>query len=179
MDAKTFRDNLFQMNTRRFGTVMELLVKKVSNTEYGTNIHHDLDTDIGTRIEVKFSRVEEKHSTNITEANVLDLIENECLSIRIFPFGEWRSHKFDCNIQQVKKSEFDTLMYGLCFADRVMIFIATPEEIGSGMKYCDRQHKGNKGEGQFHINQTNLDYHIKNHLFVTLSYADILAILGE
>jgi hypothetical protein len=45
------------------------------------------------------------------------------------------------------------------------------------MKYSNKQHKGNEGEGQFHVNQRTLQYHIDNHHFATLSYTDIMNIL--
>lgn len=181
MDVKTFRDNLFQMNTRRFGKVMEIAVANITGTYFSDNIHHDLNTgiDTGTKIEVKFSRVEKRHNITVEEGNVLDVIENEGLSVRLFPFGEWKDHNFDCNIQQIKKAEFDVLFYGLLFADRVVIFMATPEQINSNMNYSDKQHKGNVGEGQFHITPKTLPYHLENHHFVTLSYIDLLQILGR
>lgn len=181
MDVKTFRDNLFQMNTRRFGKVAEMIVKNLTDTRFSTNIHHDLNTNFnnGTRIEVKFSRVEKRHNRTIEDFNVLSVIETEGLSVRLFPFGEWKDHNFDCNIQQIKKNEFDVLVYGLMFADRVIIFMATPEQIDSNMRYSNKQHKGNEGEGQFHINPRTLEYHLENHHFVTLSYTDLMKILSR
>ncbi|MDA2738391.1 hypothetical protein PDQ75_24880 [Bacillus cereus group sp. Bc015] len=179
MDVKTFRDNLFQMNTRRFGKVMELAIKNLTKTHDPANIHHDLNTDTGTRIEVKFSRVEKNHKIPVTDTNVLDVIENEGLLVRLFPFGEWQQHKFDCNIQQLKKDEFDVLFYGMLFADRIVIFMATPDQIDNNMKYSNKQHKGNEGEGQFHINPSTLQYHLDKHHYVTLSYADLLKVLGR
>ena len=172
------------MNTRRFGKVAEMIVKKLTATEFSEHIHYDLtnfgvNTNIGTKVEVKFSRVEKQHGRTVEEFNVLHVIEREGLSVRLFPFGEWNQHKFDCNIQQIKKAEFDVLFYGLMFADRVMIFMATPEQINSNMNYSNKQHKGNEGEGQFHINQRTLEYHIDNHHFVTLGYADLLRLLGR
>jgi hypothetical protein len=179
MDVKTFRDNLFQMNTRRFGKVAEMIIKNMTSTRFSSNIHHDLNTNFGTgtRIEVKFSRVEKKHFREITDFNVLSVIESEGLSVRLFPYGEWHYNNFDCNIQQIKKKEFDVLFYGLMFADRVMIFMATPDQVDERMKYSNKQHKGNEGEGQFHVNQRTLQYHIDNHHFATLSYTDIMNIL--
>lgn len=178
MDLKTFRDNLFQMNTRRFGKVMEVAVSRLTSSEFSHNVYHDLDTNKGTRIEVKFSRVEKQHPQAITENNVLDVIQREGLYVRMFQFEEWHYQKFNCNIQQLKRDEFDILIYGLLFADRVLVFMATPEAIGENMKYSDRQHKGNKGEGQFHITPSTLQYHIDNHLLATLSYYDLLKLLS-
>jgi hypothetical protein len=179
MDVKTFRDNLFQMNTRRFGKVMEMVIKNITNTRMSDSIYHDLKSTVGTKVEVKFSRVEKSHNRTIEDFNVLSVIENEGLSVRLFPFGEWKNNEFDCNIQQIKKPEFDVLFYGLLFADRVVIFMATPDQINENMKYSNKQHKGNEGEGQFHINPRTLQYHLDNHLFATLSYADLIKILSR
>lgn len=179
MDVKTFRDNLFQMNTRRFGTVAEIIIKQLTRSDNSINIHHDLDTDTGTKIEVKFSRVEKRHTTPITDLNVLDVVAREGVDIRMFPFCEWKEHKFSCNIQQLKRHEFDVLFYGIMFADRVLVFMAEPEEINYNMNYSNRQHKGNVGEGQFHISNSTLEYHLEHHLFATLSYKDILQLLGQ
>lgn len=185
VDVKTFRDNLFAMNTRRFGKVMELLIKNMTDTYFSENIHHDLNTyenvhtnfDTNTRIEVKFSRAERKHNRVITDFNVMDVIEREGLSVRMFPFVEWQDTSFDCNIQQVKKDQFDVLFYGVLFADRAVIFMATPDQIGAEMRYSDKQHKGNKGEGQFHLTPKTFQYHLDNHKFITLGYADIALLL--
>ena len=38
-------------------------------------------------------------------------------------------YDFDCNIQQVKRLEFDVLYYGLFFADRIAIFKMHSSEI--------------------------------------------------
>jgi hypothetical protein len=171
------------MNTRRFGKVAEMIVKNLTGTYFSEQIHHDLSTNVdtkvntNTRIEVKFSRVEKTHKRTVEDNNVLDVIENEGLSVRLFPFGEWEGNSFDCNIQQIKKDQFDVLFYGLMFADRVVIFMATPDQIGKDMRYSNKQHKGNEGEGQFHINPNSLQYHLDNHHFVTLSYADLIKLL--
>jgi hypothetical protein len=179
VDNKTFRDNLFAMNTRRFGKVMEVAVQALTDSYYPSNIHYDLITTEGTRIEVKFSRVEKKHADAVKADNVLELIENEGIPVRMFPYTEYKNQDFVCNIQQLKKKEFDVLVYGLLFADRILFFLATPEDIGPNMSYCDRQHKGNKGEGQFHIKPSNLQYHIDNHLLAALSYGDLMLLLDK
>lgn len=167
------------MSTRRFGTVMEILVQRLTQSQHSYTIFHDLDTGDGTRVEVKFSRVERKHFRKVDRSNVLEVIATEGLSVRLFPFGEWVYHNFDSNIQQIKKPEFDVLVYGLLFADRIVVFWATPEQINSDMRYSNRQHKGNVGEGQFHINPRTLPHHLENHLFAILSYQDAYDLLAS
>jgi hypothetical protein len=95
----------------------------------------------------------------------------------MFKSNEWKKYKFDCNIQQVKRKEFDTLYYGIFFSDRVAVFKISGSDIGSAINYSDKQHKGNIGEGQFHLNQDTYAYHLENHLVVELTYAQILKLL--
>lgn len=85
--------------------------------------------------------------------------------------------EFDCNIQQVKRAEFDHLYYGIFFSDCVVIFHITSEQIGPQIYYSDKQHKGNEGEGQFHLNQDTIAIHEKNYLYRSLTYAELLDLL--
>jgi hypothetical protein len=45
------------------------------------------------------------------------------------------------------------------------------------LKYSDKQHAGNKGEGQFHINKTNIIYHLAFHYRRSHSYNDFVNVL--
>ena len=75
--------------------------------------------------------------------------------------------------QQIKKSEFDQLFYGVFFSDLIVIFKIEPNQIGDNVKYSDKQHRGNTGEGQFHLNNKNIQYHLKNHLYKYISYNEL------
>ena len=87
------------------------------------------------------------------------------------------NYDFDCNIQQVKRSEFDVLYYGLFFADHIAIFKMYSNEILSCFGYSDKQHKGNEGEGQFHLNRSSIDYHMQNHFVQWLTYEELYDLL--
>jgi len=116
--------------------------------------------------------------TPITEETVLQCIEEATSEKRMVAFGEWQRVEFDCNIQQIKRTEFDVLYYGLFFSDCVKIFRIESREIGGQINYSDKQHKGNIGEGQFHINQDTLDVHLNRYLHATLSYDELLELLS-
>lgn len=178
MDVKTFRDNLFAMNTRRFGRVAEILVKSLIQAKDGNNIYHDL-LDKDDRIEVKFSRAERKHPTKIEEGNVLEVVMNEGVSARMFYFDEYSEVVFDSNIQQIKPDEFDVLFYGLLFADRISIFVMESRWLkwDASINYSSKQHKGNTGEGQFHLTQKTLPYHLEKYHLLHISYYDAMQIL--
>jgi hypothetical protein len=92
-------------------------------------------------------------------------------------FSDWRQSSFDCNIQQIKRTEFDSLYYGLFFSECVKIFHITSEEIGPDIYYSDKQHKGNVGEGQFHVNQDTLEIHLRQYLYQTLGYDELVELL--
>jgi hypothetical protein len=49
---------------------------------------------------------------------------------------------------------------------------------GGKIYYSDFQHKGNRGEGQFHINQDTLQTHLDNNLYRTLSYDELYNLLS-
>ncbi len=172
------RNGIFALNTRRFGTVTEYLIKILANADWGKDISHDLfDEKQKQRIEVKFSRALRKHKATIQSQNILDEIVSADNAERMFASSEWRLHKFDCNIQQIKKKQFDILYYGIFFSDKVQIFKITPDQIGRNISYSDKQHFGNKGEGQFHLNNATYDYHLKNFFEAELTYEALLKLL--
>lgn len=88
-------------------------------------------------------------------------------------------YSFDCNIQQVKRREFDVLYYGLFFADQIEIYRMGSDEILDCPGYSDKQHRGNEGEGQFHLNESNIEYHRHHFLQRVLTYAELFRLLNQ
>ncbi len=129
------------------------------------------------RVEVKFSVVTKKSQIPVTENTVLQAIEAAISEKRMVDFDEWANVTFDSNIQQIKRKQFDVLYYGLFFYDVVLVFRITNTNIGHEIRYSDRQHFGNEGEGQFHINNRTMQYHLDNFLYKKLTYAELLALL--
>ena len=164
------KDGIFRLHTRRFGSVAELIVQKVLDTDNSKVLNYDLIKD-GKRIECKFSRCQEENKLKIKEDTVLDAIYAE--ANRDVSFSEYSSKVWDCNIQQVKKTQFDLLVYGIFFSDCLVIFTITPDLIDSSIGSSDKQHRGNVGEGQFHLTNKNLGYHLDNFLHKILTYKDI------
>ncbi len=184
MDGNTLRDGIFSLRTRRFGSVAECMIKRLEKCGKARNQFHDLYDDIRKRrFEVKFSVVMKAADTPITEDTVLQCIREATSVERMVKFTEWGLFKFDCNIQQIKRAEFDVLYYGLFFSDSVKIFRIERLQImennrGGKIYYSDFQHKGNRGEGQFHINQDTLQTHLDNNLYRTLSYDELYNLLS-
>lgn len=179
MDGETLRDGIFALHTRRFGSVAEVLIKRLVDLGKARNLFHDLYNDFASkRVEVKFSRALRQSEIKVTESTVLQCIEMATSEQRLLCWNERLTAKFDCNIQQVKRAEFDDLYYGIFFSDCVAIFHIESEEIGSQIFYSDFQHKGNIGEGQFHINTDSFSVHEENYLYRRISYETLFELLG-
>lgn len=177
-EIENFKEGIFNLYTTRFGTMAELMIQKIYNMQNtNTNAYDKLLND--ERIEIKFSRVLTEHIRPIRMNNVIE----QCLASssihRWISYAQREESKFDCNIQQVKPSEFDWLYYGLFFQDKIIIFKISSEQIASLPQYSNKQHKGNVGEGQFHITTTNLEYHIQHHLINSISYNELYNLFKE
>ena len=177
MTPEELRDGIFALNTRRFGTVAEIMVKKLKGLGKAQSMFHDLfDAGSSQRVEVKFSRVGQ-NLDKLTEHNLLECILKEQGTDRRVKFADWTKHKFLCNIQQVKRSEFEVLYYGMFFDDCIKVFRIEPKDIDASIGYGDKQHKGNVGEGQFHITEKTLQTHLDRFLIQTLTYGELLILL--
>lgn len=173
-----FREGIFALRTRRFGTIAEIMIKKIYDLdESGTLAFDKRDKQSKDRIEVKFSTVMKENDDTIRDDNAIDQCKKANLAIRAMKSSDVNRYNFDCNIQQVKRKEFDVLYYGLFFADEVEIYKMTSEQVLECPGYSDRQHRGNEGEGQFHLNQGNIEYHRKHFLERGLTYAELYNIL--
>ncbi|HHT38119.1 MAG TPA: hypothetical protein GXZ95_01735 [Mollicutes bacterium] len=172
---KEFRDGIFSLNTRRFGKVAELMIQKLYNFINPMNNAYDLLSSDNKRIEVKFSTVLKKCKSTISEDNLINQVISSNVDNRMLTFDMGKRIAFDCNIQQVKPKEFDILYYGCFFEDKIMICKIESSEISKDDKifYSDFQHRGNVGEGQFHINNTTLNNHLEKYLVKWLTYEEL------
>lgn len=173
-----FRDGIFALRTRRFGTIAELMIEALYNFEKSHNQFHDRYDEVGRkRIEIKFSTVMRANDATISRSNFIEQCRKANIGNRALRSNEIYSFDFDCNIQQIKRSEFDVLFYGLFFADKIAIFKMNSDEILCCLGYSNKQHKGNEGEGQFHLNRSSIDYHMRNHFVQWLTYEELFDLL--
>lgn len=167
-----FRSGIFSLHTVRFGRVAEIMVQKLFGMENSNTLKYDKILD-GERIECKFSRALRENEETIKPANVLESCRKANYENRVFSSEEAESVPFDCNIQQVKRKEFDKLYYGIFFIDKIEIYVISAEEIFGLDNYSDKQHRGNIGEGQFHISNGNIKYHRERYLSAELTYEEL------
>ena len=118
-----FRDGIFALRTRRFGTVAEIMIKKLYDFEESGSLAFDKkDIKTNERIEVKFSTVLKENDDTIRGDNVISQVIKANLANRAMNSKDAEIYDFDCNIQQVKRKEFDVLYYGLFFSDVIEIY---------------------------------------------------------
>lgn len=171
-EIELFRDGIFALRTRRFGSVAELMIQKLFKLKDSKRLEFDkYDSKTKNKIEVKFSTVMKKNRATIKSDNLIEECLNANVSNRAIRLSEIYKYSFDCNIQQIKTVEFDILYYGLFFADKILIFKIDSTQIKqANISYSDKQHRNNKGEGQFHITNKNFKYHYDNFFVKEISY---------
>ena len=131
-------------------------------------------------IEVKFSRATKSNLKTIQEDNVID----QCLSAgnlgnRTFNKANATKTAFDSNIQQVKCRNFDILYYGLFYADSIEIFCIESTHVKDIPGYSNKQHDGNIGEGQFHLNNKTIESHRELYFKKKLTYQQLYNVLNS
>lgn len=173
-----FREGIFALHTRRFGTVAELMIELLYKFHPSNVLNFD-KKDNNKRIEVKFSRALKENTDTIKKNNVIQQCLNASTIYRAFNSTETKIQKFDCNIQQIKNKEFDVLYYGIFFKDHIEIFKIENDKIETLSNYSDKQHRGNIGEGQFHLTNTNIDKHREQYLIQILSYEELYKLFKE
>ena len=185
-DTEKFVNGLYaNMVTRRVGKIGEILIQAQEFFDDADSIHHDLkDTATDDRIEVKCSKVQEEHPEPLTRENFITHCIEHDPSNRPVSYDERLDRKWDCNIQQIKRTEFEKLFYVLFFKDRVCIFCIGPDEIAEDKKigYCPTQHGGGEKEieeGQFHVKNININHHIENYLHKEFSYEEFMQIFKK
>ncbi|MBC6444698.1 MAG: hypothetical protein GDA50_04590 [Alphaproteobacteria bacterium GM202ARS2] len=174
------RDGILSLNTRQFGTVIELMVQLLKDYKNSENLEFDLyDPHTNEKIEVKSSRAYKKQTLKLSLDTLYEIIINNSNRKRLLKQKQALESDFNCNIQQVKIAYFDKLYYVLLFYDVIEIFMIYAKDIKKDtmIGYSDKQHRGNYGEGQFHITQKNYQHHKDNYFIQSMTYADIKAIL--
>lgn len=106
-----------------------------------TRQQYDLWLDGGVRIEVKASRA--------VDADRDGPLYAKALSSR-------SSARFDMNLQQVKCDCCEVFIWVAVWRDRIRYWVLNADEVAANPCYSPRQHRGNVGEGQLHLNRENV-----------------------
>lgn len=95
----------------------------------------------GIRIEVKASRAVRRKSGDslIIKALSSDSVEG-----------------FDMNFQQIKPACCDAFVWIAVWRDKIRYFVLSSDEVASNKYYSQGQHRGNVGEGQLWLKESNI-----------------------
>lgn len=173
-EVEEFRNGIFKMPPRKFGEMSELLIRKQYDLEESDSKYHDAwDPETNERVEIKFSRAMCEHAAKLTPSNLVSQcrLYDQPRSILTHEEVLDGTVNFDCNIQQVKCAEFDVLYYGIFTEKRILIYRMDSDEVQNCKNYSDKHHKGNVGEGQFHLNKSTIKSH-QNNLVKEMKYGD-------
>jgi hypothetical protein len=178
------REAIFSLQTRKFGGVVEKIVEKIL-IEFGFIVKKPQDTSYDRRVddkldEIKGSRVLGKSVLDLDNDNIIESLMAHS-SDRNVKLVDATTIEWDCNIQQIKTDLFDTLWYVLFFSDCVVIFKIDSKLIKKdwNISYSNSQHRGNYGEGQFHITNKNINYHMNHYLVKTITYNEVYGKLSK
>ena len=174
------RNGLFLAPSRTYG---EKYVEPLIRERYGLlsadNNSYDAKDKNGKRYEIKSCKVLSSLGS-IKNAPLIDQIifENRNISTnRLINFKDANSAEYNANVQNVKRDDFDYLIYTLLFADCIKIFKINKENINSekipGWSDKHGRYDALGKSGQFNINKDRIQYHIDNFLIDTLSYEDV------
>lgn len=181
--SNEFKQGLLRLHTRQFGSVVETVVKLLADYQSSGQLDFDLiDAESGKRIEVKSSRVQKKSRLPKDDpGKIYDFIMDNSSRRRFLRQDQAAKVDFDCNIQQVKTDLFDVMYYLLFFYDVIEVFQIEKGEILSdtNLNYSNKQHRGNEGEGQFHINTKNYQYHKDSYYQGSITYEDLIEVLRK
>ena len=128
------------------------------------------------RLKIKASKVLRQQKLDMNIDNFYNIIINNSNRDRLLSQKEIMGNEFDCNIQQVKTKLFDYLIYLLFFKDVIEIFQISKRSIlrDKNIMYSDKQHRGNVGEGQFHINNRTYKHHKNKYFIDAITYEDLM-----
>lgn len=100
------------------------------------------DKDRPIRIEVKASRAVNGDSP-------------EPLYVKALSFAS--KHSFWMNFQQIKPAHCDVFVWVAVWRDVIKYWVLSSNEVKKNKFYSKGQHRGNKGEGQLHLKEDNIN----------------------
>lgn len=155
--------------------MVEIIVASINNLKQSDDNSHDrFCPQLNQRIEVKGVRAFSKNRDD--KINIAEWMLQENSSKSLVCDNDKLKEKWSGGICQIKPDCFDILFYASFFHDKAYFFSITAEELIAYKKYSKKQHRGGN-MGQFHLDPKTIQYHIDNHSFCVLSYAQLVQIL--
>lgn len=117
------------------------LVKPTKKLDQNYSGQYDFFLDEKIKIEVKASRA-------------VDFDSSEALYVKALSSDS--KLRFDMNFQQVKPGCCDVFIWVGVWRDVIKYWVLSSDEVAKNKYYSTGQHRGNTGEGQLHVKDSNL-----------------------
>jgi len=101
-----------------------------------------LHNDTQIKVEVKASRCMDANNSSYNQVKRALSVETQAA--------------FDMNFQQIKPRFCDVFVFVILWLDDIRYVVLSSDEVRHSKYYSDKQHKGNIGEGQLHITDSNI-----------------------
>lgn len=170
MEENIFIKELLFVTSKKFGDLFAKYTKNKLQANPPDNVHYDMLKN--KRIEVKSARAIKK-SKDSSYLNSL-IHSKQLVSVNT-------EEKFDCIIQQIQPANFDELHFYICFQEGIYYYSLSSNNIviKQYLKYSNKQHYNNTGEGQFHITRKNLDIVNKDLLKKIIPYSELYSFIKD
>ena len=175
-EVKEIRDGIMMLHTSRFGSLMELVIKEIYNLEYSKGVTCNLwNNKTGSRVAVAFSRAVTNSKNNVRINPIGACLESNIRKRLVNSTSNGK--KYSCYFQQLKPNYFDYLYYGILYKDSVAIFKIKNNQLCDVPHFSRSQHRDNKNECQFSVDNSTISWHMKNNFVRFISYEEIFEIL--
>ena len=118
------------------------LIKPIKKLDPDYSGQYDFFLNGKIRIEVKASRA-------------VDFDSREALYVKALSSDS--DKHFDMNFQQVKPACCDVFVWVGVWRDRIRYWVLSSNEVARNIYYSTGQHRGNTGEGQIHLKDSNIN----------------------
>lgn len=141
---------LFEMAPRTFGETwgQNYLMKIVPELQKPSK---DLDPNYSGQYDLWYNniKIEVKASRAVKKESGKTLLEKALLSTS--------SERFNMNFQQIKPLCCDVFIWIAVWKDKIRYWVLNRDEVKNNKHYSNGQHRGNVGEGQLWIKNSNID----------------------
>lgn len=179
-EVKKFRDGMFFASSRACGeTYMEPILRYHFNLKKSPNGNNDAINEMCEFYELKVTRPltpKSKKKMSLVE-RVKSEIEIDVIQ-RLISFNECLDADYDANIQNVKREHFDHLIYAILFEDCIKVFMSKKCNVDKIPNWSGKHGRAEVAgaNGQFNIKKNNIEWHIQNNLYSTLTWDEVYEI---
>lgn len=158
-DVQEFKNSLLGLRTRKLWEASTAIIHRLVPKKKG----------MMTRCSVLRKRLTYKIDSN----NLVNSIVECNKDTGVLFESELTSNNFDIAVQQLKMGTFNKLYVLLLLEDVALLLSYNNDTIKMLSGFCNFQHSNNSDEAQFHLNQTNIEYHIEEHMVEKYTYEEL------